>query len=64
MPRSSVFWSVWRWPLAIAALTIVGLLAALLGGHGVWWWLSWTTLLTPIAVALRYWPLRVFFRGD
>jgi hypothetical protein len=45
-------------------LTIVGLLAALLGGHGVWWWLSWTTLLTPIAVALRYWPLRVFFRGD
>ena len=52
------FLRVWTWPLLIAVLTMFGLLSALLGQHGIWWWLSWAALLTPIAVILRYWPLR------
>ena len=42
--------SVWRWPLLLAGLTILGLLSALLGQHGVWFWLSWLTLSVPLAV--------------
>lgn len=57
---TSQFTRVWRWPLVIAALTIFGLLSALLGEGGIWWWLSWAALLMPLAVILRHWPLRQF----
>ena len=43
---------VWRWPTGLAALTLFGLLAALLGQEGVWLWLSWCALGTPLAAAL------------
>jgi hypothetical protein len=42
--------AVWRWPLLMAVLTLVGLVSALLGEGGVWWGLSWATLARPLAV--------------
>ncbi|MFT3813399.1 MAG: hypothetical protein QM740_08470 [Acidovorax sp.] len=47
------FRRVWAVPLLLAALTLFGLLAALLG-TGIWHGLSWLALLAPIAVGLRY----------
>jgi len=41
---------VWRWPITLAALTLFGLLSALLGEGGVWWALSWTALAVPLLV--------------
>lgn len=52
---------IWRWPVAVAALTLFGLLAALLGQGGVWWVLSWIALAAPLLLIARYWPLRWFF---
>ncbi len=51
---SSTAIRVWRWPLMLAALTMFGLLSALLGQHGVWHWLSWIALATPLAVILHF----------
>ena len=45
-----LFGKVWRWPLLLAALTIFGLLSALLGEEGVWRVLSWLALATPLVV--------------
>jgi len=39
---------VWSWPLALAGLTVFGLLSALLGEGGVWWGLSWLSLVMPL----------------
>lgn len=44
---------VWRWPLVLAAVTVFGLLAALLGDHGAWRILSWLSLAAPLAVIVR-----------
>jgi hypothetical protein len=41
---------IWRWPLALAVLTCLGLAAALLGEGGVWWGLSWIALTIPLVV--------------
>ena len=51
-PRSD-FMRIWRWPLALVALTVFGLLSALLGQHGLWHWLSWIALATPLVVILH-----------
>ena len=40
--------STWQWPTIFAALTIFGLLSALLGEGGVWWALSWAALTSPL----------------
>ncbi|HEY4165433.1 MAG TPA: hypothetical protein VGM96_01615 [Reyranella sp.] len=40
---------IWRWPLLLAALTIFGLLAALLGQDAAWWIVSWIALGIPLA---------------
>jgi hypothetical protein len=45
---------IWRWPALIAALTLFGLLAALLGHGGIWWGLSWAALAVPLIVALYF----------
>jgi len=51
--------SVWRWPLILAGLTLFGLLSALLGQHGLWFWLSWLALSLPLAViATGIWRAR------
>jgi len=41
---------IWRWPVILAAVTLFGLGAALLGQGGVWWALSWMALAVPLAV--------------
>lgn len=51
----------WRWPVCLAVLTLFGLLSALLGQGGIWWWLSWAALAFPLLVIIRYWPLRRLF---
>jgi len=38
----------WSWPIALGLLSILGLLSALIGEGGLWWWLSWAALGTPI----------------
>jgi hypothetical protein len=43
--------SPWRWPIALATVTVVGLLSALLG-DGVWDALSWVALGIPLGVCL------------
>lgn len=45
------FWRIWRVPAVLAALTLFGLLAALLG-TGVWHGLAWAALCVPIVVGL------------
>ncbi|MFD2182100.1 hypothetical protein [Rhodoplanes azumiensis] len=40
----------WRWPIVLAVSTLVGLLAALIGGGGVWWAVSWAALASPLVV--------------
>ncbi|QDP22285.1 hypothetical protein [Bradyrhizobium cosmicum] len=42
---------IWRWPALLAALSIFGLLSALLGQTGVWLPWSWVALAAPLAVA-------------
>ena len=48
-PRYSYFRRVFGIPLLLAAITVFGLLAALLG-HGLWHVLSWIALSIPIVV--------------
>lgn len=43
---------MWRRPLQLAALTMIGLIAALLG-TGVWRVLSWICLAIPLAAGMR-----------
>lgn len=42
---------IWRWPVLLAALSVFGLLAALIGQTGIWLPLSWIALIIPLAVA-------------
>ncbi|ANI17596.1 hypothetical protein [Pseudomonas citronellolis] len=44
-------WRVFRWPLALAVLSLVGLISALVG-DGPWDALSWFALGVPLAVIL------------
>ncbi len=45
--------AVWRWPVILAALSVFGLLSALLGQGGIWWVFSWAALAMPLAVIVR-----------
>ncbi|MDB5654624.1 MAG: hypothetical protein JWQ94_2237 [Tardiphaga sp.] len=45
------FAQIWRWPAALALLTVFGLVSALIGHGGIWWVLSWTALALPLVVA-------------
>ncbi|HEX4856729.1 MAG TPA: hypothetical protein VFV28_07935 [Limnobacter sp.] len=42
--------NLWGWPLLFALLTLVGLVAALLG-EGAWDWLSWTSLAPVVLLS-------------
>lgn len=50
---------VWRIPMVLAVVSLVGLTAAILG-DGFWHWLCWITLSVPLAVCAvklwRQWP--------
>ncbi|WP_300756385.1 hypothetical protein [Janthinobacterium sp.] len=50
----------WGWPLLLAALSLGGLAAGILG-DGVWDWLCWVGLAAPIFVVLR--RMRVQWHG-
>lgn len=52
----------WGWPVALAALTIGGLLFALLGNSDFWRAMSWIALSIPLLIILRHWPLRRLFK--
>ncbi len=53
------FMFVWGVPILLGALSVFGLLAALLG-TGAWHWASWITLTILLVVIVRYWcfPLK------
>jgi hypothetical protein len=42
--------SVFRAPLLLAALTLLGLFAALLGEAALWHWAAWLALGVPVVV--------------
>lgn len=44
---------IWRWPLVLAALTVFGLGAALVGEDGPWRWAAWAGLGIPLGVLIR-----------
>ncbi|CAB3631526.1 hypothetical protein [Achromobacter pulmonis] len=48
------FLFVWGVPLLLGALSVFGLLAALLGTGG-WHWASWIALTVLLGVIARYW---------
>ena len=59
--RRSIFAGQWRWPIGLALLTLFGLLSALIGEGGIWWWLSWAALAMPLLVTAYH--LRRAVRG-
>lgn len=52
MPANN-FSRIWSIPILLAALTLFGLLAALLG-VGIWHGLAWTALCVPLAILCRH----------
>lgn len=53
--RSRSNWRIFRWPLLIAAVSLVGLLSALVGdgGYDLLSWLTLGSTLVVIAIAWR-----------
>jgi hypothetical protein len=51
--RRSTFQHVWSIPLILAALTMLGLLTALLGAEA-WRPVAWIAIAAPVVIALRY----------
>lgn len=45
--------AIWRMPILLGALTVFGLLAALLG-TGIWHLLSWIAIAVPLLVIAWY----------
>lgn len=44
----------WGWPIGLALLTLFGLISALIGEGGIWWWLSWAALAVPLVVIVYH----------
>lgn len=40
----------WRWPIALGALTVAGLIVALIGEGMPWWPAAWAALSIPLVV--------------
>ena len=49
----SYFLKVWSVPIVLAILTIIGLLAALIGANH-WHFISWALLAIPLIVMMKY----------
>ena len=45
--------SLWAYPIALGVLSVVGLLAALIG-DGMWDWVSWVGLGLPTLVCIVF----------
>lgn len=56
-PRRQSNWQVFFIPIVIGILSVIGLLAALIG-DGVWDAVSWLTLAVPIALCGYFWMRR------
>lgn len=55
--RRAGFTRQWGWPIALAVLTCLGLLSALIGEAGGWRAFSWIALAMPCLMILRHiWP--------
>ncbi|AKD57426.1 hypothetical protein SD10_23585 [Spirosoma radiotolerans] len=52
-PRSYDYWHVWTLPIAVGFISVIGLLAALIGDD-VWDGLSWLCLAVPLVVIGRF----------
>ncbi|ULU24084.1 hypothetical protein [Dyella terrae] len=52
MKSTPSFRKVWGVPLLLSALTLIGLLSALLGEHVVWKTMGWLSLTVPVAAGL------------
>jgi hypothetical protein len=50
-PRA--LWTLWGWPVAIAIVSAIGLVGALVGDDG-WDWLGWFGLGVPTVAALWF----------
>ena len=46
--------TLWTIPALLALVTLFGLLAALIGEGGIWWALSWATLVVPCVCSFYY----------
>lgn len=44
---------LWRWPAALAVLTVLGLLAALFIGDTISQWVCWLSLALPLMTSAR-----------
>lgn len=49
-PQSPWAWSIWRWPVALAVLTTIGLVAALFSDGGAGDLLAGACLAVPVGV--------------
>ncbi|BAV63935.1 hypothetical protein SCLO_1008950 [Sphingobium cloacae] len=52
--RQATFAAQWGWPIGLAVLTLFGLISALIGEGGIWWWLSWAALAAPLLVIAHH----------
>jgi hypothetical protein len=57
MNEEKTRWQVFRWPTVLGALTLVGLLSALMG-EGLWDSLAWLLLAIPVGVGVAQGLLR------
>lgn len=55
-PATRSLWMIFRWPLLVGVVSLVGLVSALVG-DGVWDALSWLALGVP-ALGFSLWCLR------
>jgi hypothetical protein len=53
MPRQKSFKRLWGAPVALASLTLFGLLASLLG-TGAWHLAAWAALAVPVGVGVYF----------
>ncbi len=53
LPNKSLL-GIFGVPILLSALILFGLLSALIGQGGVWFWLSWIALIVPIGVILWF----------
>lgn len=53
-PLSPWAWSIWRWPIALAVLTTIGLVAALFSEDGWGDILAGVCLAAPVAVGVWF----------
>jgi hypothetical protein len=54
MAAKSIFYKVWAMPIALAVVTLLGLMSAIMAHGGVWHWVSWLALAWPIYLMIKH----------